>query len=557
MRTFWNLIRQYLWVIPVGILAILCGVFYEKVAMILGDPFTLPLVAQIIWMTLRRMPVKPIWATLLTFNLYLALGQWTQYWLYSQIELDKYYLLVNFLMLFLFARAAMLGPKGEIAKAQIGRLEWFGSPFPFNIILGQGNVLLPYIFGYEVLRLRVTQIAALSLELSDRSNGTVGITNWFRVVNPSRLDELDLEKQVLQQIFRIYEAAVRRLARSLTPDQFIGKAAIPGFNSPLEAIEAMVRQEMQRNVALLTSFGLEFENTAATDPKQSVSVNKAQNLRTIMATLTANNGMDVKTAAQYAAVIMGDASMIVVASGGSGGKKGGNGSAVIADADDDSPSGGGGKKGGGKGTVGAKEDTKLSDPPKPTQGFETKIILIIWFLLALSTFAGWGKNGDAKKKGQVTAKEVAASVVAFKDEHKNKLAPPYTKQFKIVLILKDKGDKNWITSKKLDVEGLPDTDEDGWVWNKWEGYQRAEVTKLSFPDDRIADALVEVALDSGDIVTYEKKGKEWYMLYDDTKSRVAYMPHIKRSVRFRVKILNPDPENLATVTVHREWSLKQ
>lgn len=519
---------------------------------------TFLLIVQVIWMVIRSklhmMPIKPIWGTIFTFTLYIALAQWTQNWLNNQIDLGKYYDLVAFCMILLFVWAAWNGPKGEIAKAQIGRLEWFGSPFMFNIVLGQGNALLPHTFGYEVLERRVIQVTAMSLELMDssRSNGTINITNWFRVVNPSRLDELDLEKQVLVQIYRIYESVVRNWARTVSPDQFIGR---DGYR-PLEEVEARIRAVMAtpENRRTLEALGLVFEATAASDPKPSKEVNKSQNLLRIMKELMQDDVLKYEDALDLAPVMSGDAQMVIVK--GNGSKK--NNNAVIADVDeDDGPTGGKGKRGGKGGLPSSKDTTKLSDPPKSTPSKATKIILFIWVALTLITFVGWGKNGDAKKKGQVTAKEVAAKVVAFKEAHKDKLAPPYTKQFKIVLILKDKGDKNWITSKKLDVEGLPDTDKEGWVWNKWEGYQRAEVEMLSFPDDRIADAIVELALDTGDIVTYEKKGLEWYMLYGDTKSRVAYMPHIKRCVRFRVKILNPDPENLATVTVHREWSLKQ
>ncbi len=499
----------------------------------------------------NMMPIKPLWLTVTTLTLYLLVGQLTFEWANRMIPLVGLGTVLNFLILGLFVRAFLHAPSGEIKKAEIGRFEFAGSPFPVNIVLSQGGATVPHFFGWEVLNRITPLFAALSVKLSDGTEGTVGISVWFRVINPSTLDEYDLQKQVIPRLQRLFEGAVRNWASQMTSLQFSNQNPIMRNGvqiSSIESLEGVLLPILGNNVTtrVLQDYGLAYDDLICTDPKLSKAQDKVTALKGMLSDLTQNSGLTPDKALNTALVLTGDAQLLMLGLNGSG--KGGKGGSVIADIDDQ-PKG----KGGKDGKEEKKDEKKLSDPPKAKKG-GYKVILFIWTVLAFINFVGWGKH-QTPNPGDVTASEVlstASRVVSAANPAKN-LPPGLPKSLKSVIVLVDKGNKQWIVSNDVDQFGLRDTDQDGWISNRHQGYRDTIVIDWQFDaSSPSSECEIEAELSNGDIHTYVSDKSGWYHLIDGRKIKVNFVDKVKFSKKMRFRILDPDPSHTDTIVIRRE-----
>ncbi|MBU3668809.1 MAG: hypothetical protein FGM57_02475 [Candidatus Taylorbacteria bacterium] len=563
MKTLWREV-----ILPVIIIALLATAllmvisYLDKTSQVLAT-VTIVQTGLIIMSAARaKNTIAPWRVTFTTLSLYLLAGQLTFMWANSLIPFNSITNLANGIFIVLFVFAFMSAPSGEIKKAKIARTEWFGSPFRIpgldrGVTLGQGNVTYPATFCAEILDLRTPYFLALSLETIPNKAGskadcTMGVNIQFKNVDPNRLDEFKLDVHITPAITEMIADYLRRWAATITEDMFIGKVAPPLLPGHPRAVTAMQQASqiirdalnMQEAKSKLNDFGLMTDLVACTDPKKSAQTNEAEQLRKTMDILMQGSGNlgigDAATAANIALVLGGKGFAITT----SGGKKGAGG--IIADLDETSTKGG--KKGGAKATEEKKEDKP--NPPKAGKGKAPTIVLIVWGALALIQFIGWGKNqqknGDNFHPGQIVDK---AKQVKVQD-----VLPPKPKSLKDTVILTDNGDQTWITSSKVNEYGLRDTDKDGWITNKAEGYRRCEVLDIEFSVNRPTDIVViEAELQSGEIVTFASDEIGWYQqLENGQKSRVAFLRLLRQSVKMRFKVTSPMDGYPLTITVKRE-----
>jgi hypothetical protein len=488
------------------------------------------------WHTLLR----PLIVTTFTYSLYLTAGQYTYAWanhLFGFGENSSFGDVVNLGILILFVRAAMHAPSGELKKAEIGRVELFGSPLPefFNLVLSQGNGTVPHGFGWEVLNRRLPYFMAVSLKMNNNSECTMGISIWFRQRVPGRFDEFDLEKQIIPGITRLFEPALRQWAVGLAPDQFTGGQPLPHGQTPIEAAEEIIVDSILdpngNGPEILDEFGIDYDAIACTDPKRSPSADKAGNLRTIIGTLTANNGIPLDKAINIALVMSGDAQLVMLGNlgGGKGGGKGGN---VVFDDDDSKGRGGKGGKDGKADTK--KDEKKLSDPPKAKKG-GYKIILVIELILLLFQFAGWGVN-EKRIAGKTYPSDVLPKIPDAVEHAVAGAFPQPARTLPRFVTLVDNGEGKWITAPATDMEGWLDVSlfPDNPLHN-----EGCYIRFANSPDTD--EILVEKELKDGSVIQYASKGADWIM-----KARGHDQMSVKpldvgdKAKKIRIKLINPE-----------------
>ncbi len=484
-----------------------------------------------------RKYIAPIRITLITMTLYGLLAQLTLVWSSYLFPLGGLTQVLNVIYLGAFSLLLLQSPTGELKGGEIGRLEFGGVPFWWDIVISQGKAILPLMFGYEVMERRLAYSMAKSVQIGKGAKGTVGVRIWFKIARPSTLSEFDIETQVKPEITRLFQSDIIAWARTVDDDTFINS---------LKVIEQKVKDGLANGADVLARFGLQVESIACADPEQAKGTDEAQAVIDMMNKLT-TGGIDKVTATNMAMAMSGHAELVLMGLGGKGGKN--NRGGVFLDEDND-------KKGGKKdGSTDKKEEKKkLSDGPKAKGTWALKVVIGIWVFHLAITLLGWGKH-QTPNPGDVTASEVlstASRVVSAANPAKN-LPPGLPKSLKSVIVLVDKGNKQWIVSNDVDQFGLKDTDQDGWISNRHEGYRDTVVIDWQFDaSSPSSECEIEAELSNGDIHTYVSDKNGWYHLIDGRKIKVNFQDKVKFSKRMRFRILDSDPSHTDTIVIKRE-----
>lgn len=534
----------------VGYLGITClGLYYIGQNLDLKDVttwqgFIALLCVQIFFMCIsygNKAYIAPIRITLITMTLYGLLAQLTLIWSNHLFYIGPFNQVLNVIYLGVFTWLLVESPSGELKGGEIGRLEFGGTPFWWEIVISQGKSILPLMFGYEVMERRLAYSMAKSVQIGKGAKGTVGVRIWFKIVRPSTLSEYDVETQVKPEITRLFQSDIIAWARTVDDDTFINS---------LKVIEQKVEDGLKNGSNVLARFGIQVESIACADPEQSKGTDEAQAVIDMMNKLT-KGGIDKVTATNMAMAMSGHAELVLMGLGGKGQGKNNKGS-VIVDDDDHK-----GKKGGKADSSSDKKDEKkkLSDGPKTKgKGWALRAVSLIWAIHIIFTLLGWGKN-STQNPGDLTFKEVketASKVVSAANPARN-LPPGLPKSLKSVITLVDKGDKQWIVSKDADQFGFRDTDQDGWIYNRQEGYRDTIVIDWQF-DQSCPSSIceIEAELSNGDIHTYISDENGWYHVIDNRRMKVNFQDKVKFSKRMRFKVHDPVSSHPQTIVIKRE-----